>query len=41
VIGQPAPEFSLPASDGRTYALKDLAGRPLVLVFYVINDTPG
>ena len=41
MIGQRAPDFSLPASDGRTYALKDLAGRTVVLIFYVINDTPG
>ena len=41
MIGQRAPDFSLAASDGRTYALKDLAGRTVVLVFYVINDTPG
>ena len=29
-----APQFSLPASDGRTVALKDYAGKRLVLVFY-------
>jgi peroxiredoxin len=41
MIGQRAPEFAAKASDGNIYALKDLAGRKLVLVFYVINDTPG
>ena len=41
MIGHPAPEFAAPASDGKTYALKDLAGRTVVLVFYVINNTPG
>jgi len=41
MIGQRAPEFSLAANDGNIYALKDLAGRKLVLVFYVINNTPG
>jgi peroxiredoxin len=41
MIGQRAPDFSLTASDGKTYALKELAGRTVVLVFYVINDTPG
>ena len=41
MIGQPAPDFSLAASDGKSYSLKDLTGRTVVLVFYVINDTPG
>lgn len=41
MIGQRAPDFERAASDGKTYALKDLAGRTLVLVFYIINDTPG
>lgn len=33
-VGDRAPQFSLPASDGRTVALKDYAGKKLVLVFY-------
>lgn len=33
-IGDSVPPFSLPASDGRTIALKDYAGKKLVLVFY-------
>lgn len=33
-VGERAPQFSLPASDGRTVALKDFAGKKLVLVFY-------
>ena len=33
-VGERVPQFSLPASDGRTVALKDYAGRKLVLVFY-------
>ena len=41
MIGQPAPGFALKANDGNIYSLKDLAGRNVVLVFYVINDTPG
>ena len=31
--GDPAPDFSLPGSDGRTYRLKELAGRPVVLAW--------
>ena len=32
--GERAPQFSLAAADGRTVALKDYAGKKLVLVFY-------
>lgn len=41
MIGTQAPDFSLPANDGKTYALKDLKGKGVVLVFYCANDTPG
>jgi peroxiredoxin len=33
-VGESAPQFSLPASDGLTVSLKDFAGKKLVLVFY-------
>ena len=33
-IGERVPEFSLPSADGGTIALKDFAGKKLVLVFY-------
>jgi len=33
-VGERVPQFSLPASDGGTVALKDYAGKKLVLVFY-------
>jgi peroxiredoxin Q/BCP len=39
--GDPAPDFSLPASGGRTAALASLQGKPLVLYFYPRADTPG
>ena len=32
--GDRAPQFSLQSSEGRTVALKDYAGKKLVLVFY-------
>lgn len=41
MIGQPAPDFSLMGSDGNVHVLKGLSGRNVVLVFYVINNTPG
>jgi peroxiredoxin Q/BCP len=41
VIGSPAPGFELTAGDGKTYRLADCAGKPVVLVFYPMDDTPG
>lgn len=41
-VGAVAPEFELPASDGRTYRLSEVLTRHLaLLVFYPGNDTPG
>ena len=40
-VGDRAPEFALAADDGRTYALKDLRGRRVVLYFYPRDATPG
>ncbi len=39
--GDKAPAFSLTASGGRTVALKDYKGRPLLLYFYPKANTPG
>lgn len=39
--GKKAPDFSLPGSDGKTHALKDYAGKKLVIYFYPKDDTPG
>lgn len=40
--GEPAPDFSLPASDGRKISLKDFKGKKrVVLYFYPKDDTPG
>jgi thioredoxin-dependent peroxiredoxin len=35
------PAFSLPGSDGKTWSLKDLKGKPFVLYFYPKDATPG
>ncbi len=40
-IGAAAPDFSLPASGGRTVSLAGLKGKPFVLYFYPRADTPG
>ena len=39
--GEAAPDFSLPADDGRQVKLSQLRGRPVVLYFYPKDDTPG
>lgn len=39
--GKSAPDFSLAGSDGKTHALKDYAGKTIVLFFYPKDNTPG
>lgn len=39
--GKKAPAFSLKDQAGKTHALADYAGRPVVLYFYPKDDTPG
>jgi len=40
-VGEPAPDFSLAASDGQTYSLSQFRGKKhVVLVFYPGDDTP-
>lgn len=39
--GDPAPDFSLPATDGRSVDLAGFKGRKLVLYFYPKDDTSG
>jgi hypothetical protein len=39
--GDPAPDFSLPGSDGRTYRLKELAGQPVVIAWFPKAFTGG
>jgi peroxiredoxin Q/BCP len=40
-IGKAAPAFTLADQDGNKVALKDLAGKWVVLYFYPKDDTPG
>jgi peroxiredoxin len=39
-IGANAPEFRLPATDGKTYALSDFAGDPVLVIFFTCNHCP-
>ena len=41
VEGAAAPNFSMPASFGRTVSLAGYKGRPFILYFYPKADTPG
>jgi len=40
-VGDPAPAFELPGSDGRTYNLDALAGRTVVLAWFPKAFTGG
>lgn len=40
-VGDPAPDFSVPAHTGETITLSSLRGRWVVLWFYPVADTPG
>lgn len=40
-VGQPAPDFALPATGDRTIRLSDLRERNVVVYFYPKDDTPG
>lgn len=39
-LGASAPDFQLPATDGRTYALADFAASPVLVVFFTCNHCP-
>ncbi|MBN2452033.1 MAG: thioredoxin family protein [Lentisphaeria bacterium] len=39
-IGENAPGFSLPATDGRTYTLDDFADAKVLVVFFTCNHCP-
>src|SRR5207245_9315071 len=40
-VGERAPDFTLPADDGRKVLLKDFRGKNVVLYFYPKDDTTG
>ena len=40
VLGVPAPDFSLPATDGKTYALNDVAGEKGAVIVFICNHCP-
>jgi thioredoxin-dependent peroxiredoxin len=40
-VGERAPDFTLPADDGRKVSLKSFRGKKVVLYFYPKDDTTG
>jgi thioredoxin-dependent peroxiredoxin len=40
-VGDQAPDFSLPGSDGKTYTLSDLKGKTVVLAWFPKAFTGG
>ncbi|CAM3468086.1 peroxiredoxin [Hydrogenibacillus schlegelii] len=40
-VGEPAPDFALPAAGGTVVRLSDFRGQKVVLYFYPKDDTPG
>ena len=40
VLGTPAPQFRLPATDGKTYALPDIAGSKGTVIVFICNHCP-
>jgi peroxiredoxin Q/BCP len=40
-VGDKAPDFSLPGSDGKTHKLSDSAGKALVLAWFPAAFTGG
>jgi peroxiredoxin len=39
-LNTPAPSFQLPATDGKTYALDDVAGRNGTVIVFICNHCP-
>ena len=39
-LGAAAPDFSLPATDGKTYSLKDFSAASTLVVFFTCNHCP-
>jgi peroxiredoxin Q/BCP len=41
MLDQPVPEFSLPATGGKTFSTVAQKGKPFVIYFYPKDNTPG
>ncbi|MCA9432603.1 MAG: redoxin domain-containing protein, partial [Candidatus Omnitrophica bacterium] len=36
-IGEKAPDFDLPSTDGKHYSLSDFSGDPVLVIFFTCN----
>src|SRR3989338_9285532 len=41
MLNQPAPDFQLPATGGKTFRLSNYLGKTVVIYFYPKDSTPG
>lgn len=41
MLNQPAPDFQLPATSGKTFKCSDYLGKNLIIYFYPKDSTPG
>lgn len=41
IVGDPAPQFSLPSDSGSKVSLSDFPGKTVILYFFPKADTPG
>jgi len=39
-LGQPAPDFDLPGTDGQRYSLASFSGKPVLVVIFMCNHCP-
>ncbi|MCA9418107.1 MAG: thioredoxin family protein [Candidatus Omnitrophica bacterium] len=39
-IGEKAPDFDLPSTDGKHYSLSDFSGDPVLVIFFTCNHCP-
>ncbi|QBR71823.1 thioredoxin family protein [Beijerinckiaceae bacterium] len=40
ILDTPAPEFTLPGTDGRSYTLEDVAGKKATVIVFICNHCP-
>ncbi|SFK05234.1 redoxin domain-containing protein [Methylocapsa palsarum] len=40
VLDTPAPDFTLPATDGKSYSLADIAGKNGAVIVFICNNCP-
>jgi len=41
MLGEPVPDFELPATGGKTFRMSATKGKPVILYFYPKDNTPG